>query len=325
MLSGYEMFRCDRATNNMGGGVLLYVRSVLKPIEYSTGTKYPEHVWCKIRGSKNQELLIGVCYRSGDTKIYADGCHVLLRELLTEVSTQHTLILGDFNYKDIDWCSNSLMPAANVDCQMFLACLEDNFYMQHVTTPTRGNSVLDLILSREPELVSDVRCLDHLATSDHNALTCTVHMECEEVVNNKVTFDYNRADYDGMKEELRKTDWEQLLRGEVNECWEAIKQRIIDLEKQFVPVKRTKNYGKRKPIWMTHKAVKLTTNKRKVYAKYKDKDHPAVRKSAKKATKEVKRAKKNFEKKLAKNIKQDKKTFFAYMRSKSKTRAQQGH
>ena len=48
MLSGYEMFRCDRATNNVGGGVLLYVRSVLKPVEYSIVTKYPEHVWCKI-------------------------------------------------------------------------------------------------------------------------------------------------------------------------------------------------------------------------------------------------------------------------------------
>ena len=148
-------------------------------------------------------------------------------------------------------------------------------------------------------------------------------MECEDRVDRKEILDYNKADYEEMRRELRKTNWGQLLQGDVDECWEAIKQRIIDLEKRFVPVKRTRSFGKRKPIWMTHKAVKLITNKRKVYAKYKDRDHPAVRRSDKKATKEVKKAKRNFEKKLAKNIKQDKKSFFAYMRSKCKTRAQQ--
>ena len=32
-LSGYQMFRCDRSTDNRGGGVLLYVRDLLKATE----------------------------------------------------------------------------------------------------------------------------------------------------------------------------------------------------------------------------------------------------------------------------------------------------
>ena len=42
------------------------------------------------------------------------------------------------------------------------------------------------------------------------------------------------------------------------------------------------------------------------------------------ATKELKNAKHNFEKKLAENTKKDKKSFYAYNRSKSKTKVIDG-
>ena len=112
LLPGYELFHCDRKTNNVGGGVLLYIKAELKPIEFSMMTKYPEHAWCKVRGSNNQELLIGVLYRSDNPNIYPDGCHGILLDLLTEVSNQHTLILGDFNCSNIDWTSHTLLPSA---------------------------------------------------------------------------------------------------------------------------------------------------------------------------------------------------------------------
>ena len=35
-LPDYVLFRCDRPTNNKGGGVLLYVRSSLNPTFHST-------------------------------------------------------------------------------------------------------------------------------------------------------------------------------------------------------------------------------------------------------------------------------------------------
>ena len=147
------MFRCDRPTGNSGGGVLLYVRSSLKPVEFVPLAQYPEHAWCKTRGSNNNELLIGACYRSSNTKIYADGSHKLLRDLVAEVGNQHTLMIGDFNYGGIDWNSNTVSATAGKECQQFLNNLEDNFFTQHVTAPTRGKSILDLILSNEPDLV----------------------------------------------------------------------------------------------------------------------------------------------------------------------------
>jgi len=68
---------------------------------------------------------------------------------------------------------------------------------------------------------------------------------------------------------------------------------------------------------MTNKALQSVDRKSKVYKKYKDKDHPAVQRANRTAAKEMKKAKRNFEK-LAQNIKHDSKSFFAYARSKTK-------
>jgi len=95
------------------------------------------------------------------------------------------------------------------------------------------------------------------------------------------------------------------------------------LEDKYIPVKKSYSSGRmKKPIWMSLSAVNCVIRKNKFFKKYKDKNHPAVKKANKKATKALRKAKHIFEKKLADSIKQDKKSFYAYTRSKSKTKVQ---
>ena len=58
-----------------------------------------------------------------------------------------------------------------------------------------------------------------------------------------------------------------------------------------------------------HGFVWLLDKKRKTFVKYKDKDHPACVKANKLASREIKKAHKDFERKLATDIKFDKKSF----------------
>ena len=97
-LQGYQLFRCDRPSDNRGGGVLLYVRSSLAPIEFHTKSQYGEHVWCKV-----EDLLVGVCYRSTNVAVVGNDNEIKLHNVLQEVSNRHVLFMGDFNYTDIDW------------------------------------------------------------------------------------------------------------------------------------------------------------------------------------------------------------------------------
>ena len=59
------------------------------------------------------------------------------------------------------------------------------------------------------------------------------------------------------------------------------------------------------------KKRKFRRNKSSKERMFKDKDHPAVKQANRTTVKEIKKAKRNFEKKLAQNIKQDSKSFLA--------------
>jgi len=75
---------------------------------------------------------------------------------------------------------------------------------------------------------------------------------------------------------------------------------------------------------MTYKAAKLVDRKHKLYKKYKSTSHPAYAKAARDAQIEMRRAKRSFEKKLAKNIDSDRKSFYAYVRNRSRSKPQVG-
>ena len=77
----------------------------------------------------------------------------LLQKLIHEVSSQHILLMGDFNYKGINWHTFQASEPAD---QQFLDCVEDSFLTQHVTEPTRENSVLDLVITDEPGMIDCV-------------------------------------------------------------------------------------------------------------------------------------------------------------------------
>ena len=59
------------------------------------------------------------------------------------------------------------------------------------------------------------------------------------------------------------------------------------------------------------------SKKRRVYRRYNDNNHPAVKAQNKRAKCELRRARRKFEKKLADNMKTNTKSFFAYIRSLS--------
>ena len=40
--------------------------------------------------------------------------------------------------------------------------LDDNFLVQHITTPTRGNAILDLVITDEADMISDIEDIGKL-------------------------------------------------------------------------------------------------------------------------------------------------------------------
>jgi len=158
-LDGYTLFRRDREVNCKGRGVLLYVRDILRPVHVEWKNAFPEQVWCKIKGRGNNNLFVGVCYRTPSGNVYGHGSHEKLRDLFLEVCDKNLVLFGDFNYRDIDWASNCCTNNASAESRLFLDCVNDCFVTQHVDFMTTDRSMLDLIFSKEPETVRDVQDL----------------------------------------------------------------------------------------------------------------------------------------------------------------------
>jgi len=171
-LSGYTLFHKDRPVNKEGGGVLLYVRSILKPLEFNPRSTFPEQVWCRILDLSGGDFYLGVVYRTPTDNIVGSGNHDELRNLLTEVgeSLKHFILIGDFNYSFRKWPIGNDTDTPTAEAQLFVDCLDDNFLTQHVTFSTRKNAVFDLIISDEADMTQELSDIGLFENSDHIAL-----------------------------------------------------------------------------------------------------------------------------------------------------------
>ena len=86
----------------------------------------------------------------------------------------HLVVTGDFNLPDITWSETGGRLISNptygsVLNNTFLNILDDFSLEQLILSPTRGNHILDLILTSQPGLFTDVTIVPGL--SDHEAVT----------------------------------------------------------------------------------------------------------------------------------------------------------
>ena len=100
---------------------------------------YSEYVWCKVWINDQTSLLIGVIYRPPDSKSLDETPMLKLLHNATQHKSTFKLIVGDFNYPEIDWANFRY----NSSCDNFMNTILDLCLVQHVLEPTRENHILD--------------------------------------------------------------------------------------------------------------------------------------------------------------------------------------
>ena len=91
LLEGFNIFRADRKSGKIGGGVILYCRTYLNPIMISGMTNEDsseEFLCCKIK-HKEGSSLIGVVYRAPNSP-----GRFILEHMLKVAHNPHCLIVG---------------------------------------------------------------------------------------------------------------------------------------------------------------------------------------------------------------------------------------
>ena len=87
--------------------------------------------------------------------------------------------MGDFNHAHIQYKS---LESTGGEDQQFLFLIQDSFLTQHVLEPSRGDNVLDIILSSQKELVDNAKIHESLGNSDHNQIHFDINVKSESKI-----------------------------------------------------------------------------------------------------------------------------------------------
>ena len=144
--------------------------------------------------SGNSKLTIGLVYRSPNIN---EEDNTKIQNAIKEISKGECIIRGDFNHGHIQWKS---LESTGGEDQQFLFLIQDSFLTQSpCSEPTRGENVLDIVLSSQKELVDNVKIHEPLGNSDHNQIHFDINVKSES--KNKKTYrrNFQKGNYKDMR------------------------------------------------------------------------------------------------------------------------------
>ena len=273
-LEGYTII--SNGFNPTGRGLLLYIKSDLS---FSEVTLPPfnelEQVSVLIHTGKKESVLVQCVYRSPNSSDNTlQELDVLFKtSKVNNTTPTYRIILGDFNFREIDWDQEISSASENHISTKFLEICRDNFLTQQVDRYTRyrdnsNPSMIDLIFTNMDNLVSDISYLPPLGNSDHVVLTFVINVNnaVNKVCRQKPLF--FKADYMKLKTNIQELDWKlELEQKSMEDAWSTFLDKISNIIKKDIPVRKSGSRYYQTP-WMNGTACKAIKAKRKAWRNY---------------------------------------------------------
>lgn len=328
-LDGYELIRSE----NWGSrGIIIYTAIHLNASKIDTSTKFEESIWCNIKTTNSENIIVGGIYRSPSITPGSDVNNKQLLKLLSEVSKMkhdHIIITGDFNLKKIDWVNREVHTKEGSYEHKMYDTVNDLFLHETVKQCTRFRgtdtpSALDWLLTENPDRVVNISIEPPLGSSDHCIISakynCYNEQHSEDVQHN---YSYYNGDFNAMREELGQLDWQQCLNNKnVQQSWDTIRNKINGLIEKHVPKKRY--LSSKKPAWYGRDIGNISKLKKKAWSNYKKNPSPELwaqyTKQRNLLTHTIENTKANYENKIASEVKDNPKKFWNYIKKKTKSK-----
>ena len=333
-LNGYRTYiNFDPSCSNLGSkkirGLCIFIRDHLKCTPHPLfPVHFIETLFLSIRLKGNDTLTLGCVYRSPNSCPYASTAELCNLMKLASGESSHMLIAGDFNYPGIDWETMSCQHAPDHPANQFLDALNDCFLHQHVRSPTRFRqgfqpSVLDLVITKEEGMVSNMKYLAGLGASDHiliEFLLVCYTSPCQNGIFQRPAL--YKADYNKLRQQAASFPWMDIQGLEIQKAYTVFVEHILYLVDNFVPKSKPK---KSKNLYMNTAALRLRKKKRIAWSVYKRTLLPSdygryvkVRNQLRRMTRNLR---KSFELKLVNELKLQPKAFWRYTNSRMKAKA----
>ena len=280
----YKVFRVDRTDKTHppdpglpnryrrnGGGVLIGLRRDLNVISTKIEIKCrAEILGVTLKFSDGRKFIICTCYRVGmlgsQNHTYIDE---YLRNLRMRRGISNICLVGDFNLGHTHW--PSFHSSDSVE-ESFLNTFSDLGFMQMVSQPThyKGNT-LDIVLTNNQQFITNITVDSNylICKSDHYPILFNVfsNVKRKKAVKREI-FNFKRANWTAINNELRHTDWNTLLTvGDIDVAWNRFKNRLFDCYNRHIP--KIKIKGEFQPPWFDSETHNLCRQKERLRSRYK--------------------------------------------------------
>jgi hypothetical protein len=235
----YRIFRSDRSDQSGHGGVALLVRKNIKSQIWEHSIPNIECI-CALLKLEGQSLIIANIYKPS-----VQDTHLLqpIEQLIAKLSGSPNpyILLGDFNLPGIDWYTGTSTTNFNQD--KFLDTFNRYALYQHVTEPTRGLNMLDLVFSNEQHIIKNLMIGPPLANSDHSTISFYINIgrcEMDGASTSREMRAWLNVDKEGAIAELQLVEWAEVFTPAtcMNEIWYLFANIMQEVINRYVPLRR---------------------------------------------------------------------------------------
>ncbi|KAF2349915.1 Reverse transcriptase domain [Trinorchestia longiramus] len=133
--------------------------------------------------------------------------------------------------------------------------MNTNSLLQYVNEPTRGNNILDLVMTTNDLSINGLEVTDKIG--DHQMIGFSLEVQDPNTrTQHKQVLDYKRANFELMKEELGSYNYEVLINNKnTEECYMILKDKIATATDHHIPRKRIRPTNN--PPWFSQEIKRL--------------------------------------------------------------------
>ena len=309
----YSVYRKDR--NIHGGGVMLLVHKDISHMPITELENDSESVWVKVFANKTSHFVASWYRPPGSTSEEFQ----LFREQLNYIRTHHkgkklpsVYVLGDFNFKDIDWPNRLSKWGSTLSLsegQILIDIMNDHGLEQMVHFPTREKNTLDLILTTLP----GQRNLKHSPPPQLKKPRRKVYL-------------YQKGDYESMRKDTLEFAKKKYFNGHsdsrsVHENFDLLTSFIQHSADKHIPSKTSRSVSS--IPWITPEIRRKIRRKNKTHAKAKKTGSSKLRSKFETLRKEIKADVRKqhdlYVTNLVGDVKANPRDFYRYINSQKKT------
>ncbi|KAL5255606.1 hypothetical protein ACHWQZ_G010992 [Mnemiopsis leidyi] len=224
-VKNYTVFRSDRDIRKNGGALLYVHNSYIVSDCRVFGDQYCNGIMLKI---DDLNCLAATIYRPPECPTHSfrrvlDEMQAFLDDKQEE--NCEVYVTGDFNLPHLDWSTmticNTLGKTGKESAMMLLDFMSKNFLSQVIHQPTRGNNILDLVLTNRTHLICETKSTS-TCLSDHNIVSVVLGYDARRNANYghrvKEAEDFSyfnlnlmKADLEQINNDLKLVDWDYLF------------------------------------------------------------------------------------------------------------------